>query len=261
MYKMGNFTDENNGTIIVKDADGNEIQVRGTFEVTGATEKGVVSFDFTPATGAAAGVSIPFNGTAKLDGSITLDLKVSDGASFGLLASSAVVMAADPGLTADVAALAKAVKADAKALRAQRLAIQEEVAAKTGAKTALRNVAAKVETLSGLLPGNSTIVAASDNLSALAALERDDLETYTVEAAIDAAIDAAGAAEEAALSAPQTAAVLSAEVTELNQQIIELRNVSSAKTKAKTIKGAATKTVTKTKKVVKKAADKLRKVK
>ena len=280
MYKMAPIDDANNGTFTLIDADGNEIHVGGTFVLTGATETGELTGTFTPNTGpnGAAAVPIPLIGMAKMDGLIAIDIGFFRSTSWLGSAEPAVAFAnlpiaslkvVDSGVTANIKGLAKAVKAGKAAKREFRLSLEGEALATTEVKSAVRKTAEKLETLSTRLPTNPKINAAAGILNAFAASAMDDDPELV--GGLSAAQEAALSAEQdvSALSAPQNAAALgagviaalSSEVTELNQQIIELRNVSSAKTKAKTIKGAATKTVTKTKKVVKKAADKLRKVK
>ena len=274
MYKMGILPDETIGTITVTDADG-KTDVAVEFEFTDITSTGEVSLDFTSKTGVTA-VPIALKGKANMDGSIDIDLAVSDGASFdlvafGLVASGVAIgslTVADPKLASDIMALAKTAKAYAKALRAQRLALQDESLATTEVKSALRNTADNVGKLSGLLPGNQTIGNAASILNALATSAMDVLEGDTLAEAI-------GAAQAAADAAPQTAAELAAELAagqnaaedaaeavtaltaSVNRQITELQKVSSAKISAKAKKVAA-KISAKAKKVdAKKAVAKL----
>lgn len=264
MYKMGILPDENIGTITVKDADGNEIQVDVAFEFTDITSTGEVSLGVIPKTGPAAGVSIPLKGNAKKDGSIDVVYGLESGAASGVSISSLRVV--DPKVASDIKGLATAVKAKKRADREFRLALEGEALATIETKNLISNVANNVETLSTRLPGNQKIKVASDILNASAASGSDVLEGDTLAEAIGAAQDAADAAPQTAAelaaagqnAAEDAAEAVTALTASVNRQIAELQKVISTKTKAKARKGAAKKTVVKGKIGLKKAVAKLR---
>ena len=259
MYKMGILPDENNATITVINADGKTVDVVVEFEFTDITSKGEVSLGVIPKTGPAT-VPIPLIGMANMDGSIAFDLTEDSASGFGILGvSGASLTVADPKVASDIKGLAKAAKAKKRADREYILASQEEMVARTGAKTVISNVADNVGKLSGLLPTNQKIKVASDILNAL---DKDDLEGKTL-------VEAIGAAQDAALSSPAAPSALGAlgaaavEVAELtasvNRQITELQKVSSAKISAKAKKVAKKETVAIAKKELKKAATNIKK--
>lgn len=254
MYKMGNLTNENNGTITVTDADGKTVDVAGTFEVTGVTGKGELSLDFTSKTGVTAGVLIGLTGMAGMDGSIDIDLAVSDGASFGLVASSAVVTAVDLLVKADVAALAKAVKAKKAAEREFILALQDEAVATTEAKTAVSTAATTAATLSAYLPTNQNMATASNNLMNVVASEiDDDVAIASVQEAFNKLNGLTPAEKAAAITVGGTAGITTAtEATRV--AVVKLNGKKLAKAK----KGAKFVTVGKAKKVLINAGAKLK---